>query len=202
MLRRTSIPLRYAVSTLRSGPKMLALSALLLSLTPASVFAASCPANPNTLTNGQTADATQVMGNFNNLLTCTNTALADHGVIVNSRGQQYAGSGLPSSIVLGSITGVSQYRVTASFEGRLSNDNGTPILSRLLISVKDGTTTRTSSAYEASVVSGFAGVIAFTFSFAVAQPAANALTITVTDTESDGGSHSWTVSNFSASVTS
>lgn len=40
------------------------------------VSAATCPANPYTLTNGATADATQVMSNFNNLLTCANTSLA------------------------------------------------------------------------------------------------------------------------------
>lgn len=38
--------------------------------------AATCPANPYTLTNGATADATQVMSNFNNLLTCANGSLA------------------------------------------------------------------------------------------------------------------------------
>jgi hypothetical protein len=38
-----------------------------------SALAAPCPNNPYTLTNGATADATQVMANFNNLLTCANT---------------------------------------------------------------------------------------------------------------------------------
>src|SRR6185437_5116279 len=33
-------------------------------------LAANCSSNPFTLTNGQTADATQVMANFNNLLNC------------------------------------------------------------------------------------------------------------------------------------
>lgn len=38
--------------------------------------AATCAANPYSLTNGATADATQVMSNFNNVLTCANTSLA------------------------------------------------------------------------------------------------------------------------------
>jgi hypothetical protein len=35
---------------------------------------AQCPAVPNQLTNGQIADATQVMANFNAMLNCINTA--------------------------------------------------------------------------------------------------------------------------------
>lgn len=41
--------------------------------------AANCSSNPFTLTNGQTADATQVMSNFNNLLNCANNNLAHNG---------------------------------------------------------------------------------------------------------------------------
>ena len=38
--------------------------------------AQTCPSYPNTLTNGTTADATAVMGNFNSILNCANTNLA------------------------------------------------------------------------------------------------------------------------------
>ena len=38
-------------------------------------LAANCAAYPYTLTNGQTADANQVMADFNNILSCGNTAL-------------------------------------------------------------------------------------------------------------------------------
>lgn len=38
--------------------------------------AATCSGNPHTLTNGTTADADQVMDNFNNLLNCANNNLA------------------------------------------------------------------------------------------------------------------------------
>jgi hypothetical protein len=39
-------------------------------------YAQTCPTYPNTLTNGTTADATAVMGNFNSILNCANTSLA------------------------------------------------------------------------------------------------------------------------------
>jgi hypothetical protein len=45
---------------------------LVLSLFMATSSFAACPTNPYTLTNGQTADASQVMANFNNLLACVN----------------------------------------------------------------------------------------------------------------------------------
>ena len=45
-------------------------------LSSSAAFATTCPAYPYTLTNGTTADATQVMGNFNSILTCANTSLA------------------------------------------------------------------------------------------------------------------------------
>jgi len=41
--------------------------------------AQNCPANPNNLANGSTADATQVMANFNNLLNCADNNLAHNG---------------------------------------------------------------------------------------------------------------------------
>lgn len=51
---------------------------------------AQCPALPYTLTNGQIADATQVMANFNALLTCLNT-----GQFVEAPGpnEQFTGPG-------------------------------------------------------------------------------------------------------------
>jgi len=56
--------------------KILALAAaLLVGLFAAPAFAA-CPAYPFTLTNGQTADANQVMSNFNSVLSCANGLVA------------------------------------------------------------------------------------------------------------------------------
>lgn len=60
--------------------KLIALSVLALSLFAAPALAANCNANPFSLTNGTTADASQVMANFNNLLTCANSNLAHNGV--------------------------------------------------------------------------------------------------------------------------
>lgn len=52
---------------------LLSIAALLCMSVPA--MAANCAAYPYTLTNGQTADANQVMANFNSILSCGNTAL-------------------------------------------------------------------------------------------------------------------------------
>lgn len=56
----------------------IALAALVLSAAPA--LAQNCPGYPYDLTNGQTADATQVMANFNAILACANSQLAHSGV--------------------------------------------------------------------------------------------------------------------------
>lgn len=58
--------------------KILAAFALVLLSAPAAL-AANCAAFTYTLTNGTTADANQVMSNFNNLLTCANNNLAHNG---------------------------------------------------------------------------------------------------------------------------
>ena len=42
-------------------------------------IAATCASYPYTLTNGQTADATQVMANFNAVLGCVNSSVATAG---------------------------------------------------------------------------------------------------------------------------
>ena len=57
-----------------------AVLALLTTIGMASAtHAANCPTYPFTLTNGQVADATQVMANFNSILSCANTSLAHNG---------------------------------------------------------------------------------------------------------------------------
>lgn len=52
------------------------LAALLWLASAGAAFATNCPSYPFTLINGTTADATQVMANFNNVLNCANTILA------------------------------------------------------------------------------------------------------------------------------
>lgn len=51
------------------------LTALFLLCISSPAWALNCSSNPFTLTEGTTALATQVMANFNNLLTCANTVL-------------------------------------------------------------------------------------------------------------------------------
>ncbi len=52
--------------------KRLALITMLLPLLSGVGWAANCPGNPYTLTNGANADATQIMANFNNIINCVN----------------------------------------------------------------------------------------------------------------------------------
>lgn len=95
------------------------LFALALLLAPAAASAATCGGYPYTLTNGQVADANQVMSNFNSILSCANSNLAKNGV--NSDITQFT-----NAITFGSsITGT-----TGSFTGAvaatgLSTNNGT-----------------------------------------------------------------------------
>ena len=59
--------------------KLFALAILTLAVMALPSYASNCSSNPYTLTNGATADANQVMSNFNNLLNCANSNLAHNG---------------------------------------------------------------------------------------------------------------------------
>ena len=86
-----------------------ALAVLLLSAIAAPAMATNCPSFPYTLTNGTTADANQVMSNFNNLLTCSNNYLAHSGTntditalvgLTTPLGAAYGGTGQATAPVL------------------------------------------------------------------------------------------------------
>lgn len=79
----------------------IALAWLTLLASPA--LAANCSGYAFTLTNGQTADATQVMANFNNILSCANNNLAKNGA--NSDITSLAGLATPITTAQGG-TGV------------------------------------------------------------------------------------------------
>jgi hypothetical protein len=91
---------------------------LMLLFVPALAHAQNCSGYPYTLTNGQTADANQVMSNFNSVLGCANTSLAHNGVnnditalnalstaITVAQGGTGNTSGQPSGAAGGSLTG-------------------------------------------------------------------------------------------------
>ncbi len=113
------------------------LLAALIALLPLGAEAANCSSNPFTLTNGQTADATQVMSNFNNLLNCANNNLAHNGAnaditsltgLTTPLGASEGGTGLATlpanSVLLGN--GVSALQTVApSTAGALLQTNGT-----------------------------------------------------------------------------
>lgn len=91
-------------------------------LLPTLALAANCNSNPFTLTNGQTADATQVMANFNNLLNCGNNNLAHNGA--NSDITSLSGLTTPISVAQGG-TGLATLTANGLLVG---NGTGTPTL--------------------------------------------------------------------------
>lgn len=70
-----------------------------LALLATPVLAANCSTYPFTLTNGQTADANQVMANFNSILSCGNNNLAKNGA--NSDITSLSGLTTPLSVAQG-----------------------------------------------------------------------------------------------------
>ena len=84
---------------------------LALVFVPSASWAVTCTSFPYTLTNGQTADANQVMANFNNLLTCNNTLLAPltsptfAGTVTMPDGSTWTSAGLSNIALNGTVTG-------------------------------------------------------------------------------------------------
>src|SRR5260221_1166538 len=113
------------------------LFALLFALAPLAAEAANCSSNPFTLTNGQQADATQVMSNFNNLLNCANNNLAHSGAnsditslsalstpLSVSQGGTGAATLTAHGALIGNGTGAPSFLVPGS-TGNLAVSNGT-----------------------------------------------------------------------------
>src|SRR5262249_49564026 len=86
---------------------VLALFALPLGLTKPSFAACTLP---NQLTNGQVADATQVMANFNALVTCLGAAGSTNAIQYNGGGGSFAGVGplMDGQLVVGASGGIPQ----------------------------------------------------------------------------------------------
>jgi hypothetical protein len=66
--------------------RLLALAALAFAFLAGPALASNCSPYPYTLTNGTTADANQVMGNFNAILSCANSTLVAAPVAVSQGG--------------------------------------------------------------------------------------------------------------------
>ena len=79
--------------------KRLLICLLALLGAPLPALATICSTYPYTLTNGQTADATQVMADFNSILTCVNTNVASAGT--NSNITALLGLSTPLSLAQG-----------------------------------------------------------------------------------------------------
>ncbi len=91
--------------------KLLIALAFLLGL-PGAALASNCSTYPYTLTNGQVADATQVMANFNSILSCANSSLAHNAA--NSDITSLSGLSTPLSIAQGGTGNTSGAAVSAT----------------------------------------------------------------------------------------
>lgn len=102
------------------------LSALALLFAPlallfAPLAAHACPTYPYTLTNGQTADANQVMANFTSILNCVNTGLATSGT--NSNITALVGLTTPLSITQGGTGSTTASGAITNLGGLVAFDN-------------------------------------------------------------------------------
>lgn len=136
------------------------LLALFLALLPSVALGANCNSNPFTLTNGQTADATQVMANFNNLLNCANNNLAHNAA--NSDITSLSALSTPLSVPQGG-TGAATLTLNSVL---LGNSTSTPLqvapLTAGNLLTSDGTTWTASIASLASIVDATNGGIQYT----------------------------------------
>lgn len=110
---------------LRSTAQILASAGLIIAGFASPSMGANCPNNPYTLTNGTTADATQVMSNFNNLLTCANGNLAHNGA--NSDITSLSGIATPLSTAQGG-TGNTTGNPSGAAGGSLSGSYPNPAI--------------------------------------------------------------------------
>ena len=93
------------------------LIALALLLAPVLAHA-TCPSYPFTLTNGQTADANQVMANFNSIATCVNTATSGAAnAPVNTNITQITGLTTPLSVAQGGTGATTTTGILTSIGG-------------------------------------------------------------------------------------
>lgn len=141
------------------------LLALFLALLPSVALGANCNSNPFTLTNGQTADATQVMANFNNLLNCSNNNLAHNAA--NSDITSLSALSTPLSVPQGG-TGAATLTLNSVL---LGNSTSTPLqvapLTAGNLLTSDGTTWTSSGAGLTSITDAANGGLQFTQSGSV-----------------------------------
>lgn len=129
-------------------------------------LASNCNSYTYTLTNGQTADANQVMANFNTIMTCANSNLAHNGA--NSDITSLAGLTTPLSVGQG---GTGNATLTTN-DILLGNGTGAMTMTSTPISTTIGGTGRTGVPYLQTMSSGsenvqtnatnYLGVAAFT----------------------------------------
>lgn len=109
--------------------RLLALLALGFAFLAGPALATNCPAYPYTLTNGQTADANQVMANFNSIQTCANNIPIVSVPVAVASGGTGATNGAGAATNLGVLSAANNLSDVASLTASLSNIGGAPIAS-------------------------------------------------------------------------
>lgn len=100
--------------------KILSLTATTISMWAGAALAAPCSV-PNVISNGQVADATKVMDNFNAIANCTESAVTTTGTPIPGSITIFSGSG---SVTSGDLTG--DVKTVGGTETTLSNSGVSP----------------------------------------------------------------------------
>jgi hypothetical protein len=151
------------------------LGALFLALLPvAPAQALNCASYTYTLTNGQVADANQVMANFNTILNCANNNLAHNGAnsditslsglttpLSVAQGGTGAATLTANNVILGNGTTAVQFVAPGATSGEVLTSNGTTWASTLAPNMS-GANIRTSTIQTTSIVGYSTGLTAGT----------------------------------------
>lgn len=177
---------------------LLALGLLIGALVASPALASNCPTFTYTLTNGQTADANQVMANFNTLLNCANNTLVATGAnssitslsglttpLSVPQGGSGAGTFTAHGVMLGNGTGALSV-TAAGTSGQVLTSNGSsadPTFQTVTTGVssvfsRTGAVTANSGDYTIAQVTGGAPLASPTFTGTPAAPTATAGTST------------------------
>lgn len=150
--------------------KRVLIGAIALTLSSSAVLAQGCGSYPNTLTNGQPADATQVMANFSFVLNCVNSITAPRGYL--------------SGVMLSTAGGSANFTVSPGV-ATSSNDNAPLSLSLTAALTKTtapwaagqnagaldvGTLSSTPAWYHVFLIGTAAGVVDVLFSASATAP--------------------------------
>jgi hypothetical protein len=115
----------------REGVMKRILFSFVLVLVGSPAFANNCPSYPNTLTNGTTADANQVMANFNTIMNCASFFIG--GTSAGSAGAQTLASVSPGVFTLTNgnrVTFIAGFSTTGATALNVASTGSLPVLKK------------------------------------------------------------------------